>query len=333
MATFVTRADEVEAASLEAATAIDEYATALETVQAGLALVRQRAVTAGLRTTPDAIVEPGLAPSVPSSPATDGTASAAQVTAYNRAIAAHNAHADKVTAYNSAVDETTTLVTVFEGAVDALAGVAQKAVLSWTSWVEGAVIATEATFARYVSSARDYAESLRQSAQWAEEAYLRSPGGSPEAQLQERLRTNAANQADELTRHADDLSAGRLARLFGGKLPVVGTIVTVAGIGYDVSTGTAPSSAIVGGLAGAAATMATVALVSGPVGWVAAAGVIAGVAAGMGAQWMWENWVPADVRQKIDDGIKDVWDATTNAVSDGWKSVTGGVTDAWEAIF
>ncbi len=49
--------------------------------------------------------------------------------------------------------------------------------------------------------------------------------------------------------------------------------------------------------------------------------------------WAWENWVPADVRQKIDDGIKDVWNATTKTVSDGWNSVTSGVSDAWEAIF
>ncbi|RMI13323.1 hypothetical protein [Cellulomonas triticagri] len=330
--TIVDRTDEVEQAARDTTEAFSAYATALRTAQDEMSALRASVAVSGLTLSSTSILEPGRAPLVPARPPTDGSATTAQIRAYDAAVESSNAHAALVTRYNSAVDEAGAIVAAYQSALDALGSFVVKAV-SWTSWVDVAVIATEETFKRYISGTRDYITNLQQTARLAEEAYLRSPGGSVEAHFQERLRAAATNQADELARHADELSAGRLARLFGGKLPVVGTIVTVAGIGYDISTGTPPSSAVVSGVAGAVAAAGTVALVSGPVGWVAAAGVLAGVAVGMGSQWMWENWVPEDFRRKVDEGIEDVWNATTGAVSDGWNALTGGVSDAWEAIF
>jgi hypothetical protein len=330
--TIVDRSDEVEVAARDTSTAFTAYASALRTAQDRMSALRSSAAAAGLQLSPESILEPGRAPLVPARPANDDNATTAQIRAYDAAVVAHNAHAALVSRYNAAVDEVGPIVADYQAALDALGAFVVKTV-AWTSWVDAAVIATEQTFKRYLSGTRDYVANLQQSARLAEEAYLRSAGGSAEAQFQERLRAAASNQADEVARHADDLSAGRLARLFGGKLPVVGTIVTVAGIGYDVSTGTSPSSAVVGGVMGAVGAAGAVALVSGPVGWVAVAGVVGGVAVGMGAQWMWENWVPDDFRRKVDEGITDAWNATTGAVSDGWDALTGGVSDAWEAIF
>lgn len=333
MGRLVTRADDVEAAAHEVATELDAFADALETAQNGLAAIRSTAAASGLRLTPTQVLEPGSPPWVPARPPDDGSATTGQIASYDAAVHAHNEHVALVVAYNAAVDDTGEVVRAFEAALDVLGAFLRTVLTSWQSYAGTAVIATELALARHLSGMRSYADDLRTAAARADDAYLRSPGGSAEGRFQERLRLHATNQADELVRHADDLSAGRIARLFGGKVPVVGTIVTIAGVGYDVSQGASPSGAIVGATAGAFATAGVVAVVGGPVGWVAAAGIVAGVGVGMLAEAAWNAWVPDDVKDKIDQGIEDAWNATTDAVSDGWDAVTDGVSDAWNAIF
>jgi len=326
------RAGAVQNATAQAAREFETFADALTTAEEGLAGVRARAATAGLQVRADTIYEPGPAPPLPARPAA-GAASIAEVNAYNTAAGAYNEYVAQVRAYNSAVDETQAVMTAFERACEALRTFVYEVGTSWQSYVDTAVLSTELAFKRHVSGLRDYAENLRESARLADDAYLRAPGGSAEGRFQERLRFTASDEAAELMRRADDLSAGRMARLFGGKIPVVGAVVTVAGVGYDVHTGASPSGAIVGAAAGALATAGVVAVVGGPVGWVAAAGIVVGVGAGMLAETAWEAWAPDDVKEKIDEGIRDVWNATTSTISSGWGAVTDGVGDVWEAIF
>jgi hypothetical protein len=78
----------------------------------------------------------------------------------------------------------------------------------------------------------------------------------------------------------------------GGKLPLVGTVLTIGAIGWDVTHNTETDVAVaanVGGAAtGAAFTwlgMAGVAVAGGPVGWGIAAGVVLGFGFGYGASY------------------------------------------------
>ncbi|MBO1753158.1 hypothetical protein J4G33_15210 [Actinotalea sp. BY-33] len=333
MLRLVTRADDVEAAARESATELDAFADALDAAQSGMATVRTTAAAAGLRVTPSQVLEPGPAPWVPARPPSDGSAPQGQVLAYNRAVDAHDEHLSLALAYNAAVDEAADVLRAFQTAIDAFGVFLRKVFTAWQSYVDTAVLATELALKRHIGDMRSYAEDLRAAAARAEDAYLRSPGGSTEAQFQERLRLQSTREADTVLRNADELSSGRLARLFGGKIPVVGTVVTVAGVGYDVSQGASPSGAIVGAAAGALATAGVVAVVGGPVGAVAAVGIVAGVGAGMLAEAAWNAWVPDDVKAKIDQGIEDTVNATTDALSDGLDSFTEGVSGVWNAIF
>jgi hypothetical protein len=47
----------------------------------------------------------------------------------------------------------------------------------------------------------------------------------------------------------------------------------------------------------------------------------------------YENGVPQDVRESIDAGLENAWDATTDFAEDAWDNVSDGVSGAWNAVF
>ena len=110
-----------------------------------------------------------------------------------------------------------------------------------------------------------------------------------------------------------------------------------------------PSSSavnIVGGVLGGVAATAAV-------GALAAAGIVTlpvwgtavvvagvGVAVGAGAVWAYENWVPQDVRESIDAGMEQAWDATADFAEDAWENTGEFFGDAghemgkaWKSVF
>ncbi|MGA5893787.1 hypothetical protein [Streptomyces venetus] len=112
---------------------------------------------------------------------------------------------------------------------------------------------------------------------------------------------------------------GRTLRT-GGKLPLVGSLLTVGAIGWDISNGEEKDVAVaanIGGMmAGMGATWSATALVAaagGPVGWGIAAGVVVGFGIGYGASYI----------IKTDTGMKAV-----NAVTGATKSAGKAIGDA-----
>jgi hypothetical protein len=144
------------------------------------------------------------------------------------------------------------------------------------------------------------------------------------------------------TAHGLEDAADALRRTPLRHLPVVGTAAGLGLAGASIASGDSPSSVLievagsaVGGVVGGAAVVGIAALAGATApAWVVGAGVVAGgLAIGYGASWAYENWVPQDVRESIDAGLEDAWDATTDFAEDAWDTVSGGVSGAWGAVF
>lgn len=150
----------------------------------------------------------------------------------------------------------------------------------------------------------------------------------------------AADKAEDLAR--------RLSRA-GKALPVVGWGIDIWNLGSDMSTGDDPSSTaveigggVVGGIAATAgvAALAAAGVITLPVWGTAVVVGGAAVAVGAGAVWAYESWVPQDVRESIDAGMENAWDATTDFAEDAWENTTDfvgdvgdGVGKAWKGLF
>lgn len=205
-------------------------------------------------------------------------------------------------------------------------------------YLEGQALAWKETAAELTS----HAEELRLGAsEFVRE--LRSGNPATKAAAEAANPTGMRWAADE----AEDLARG-LSRA-SKVVPVVGWGVDIWNLGSDMASGDDPSSTgveILGGIAGGAAATAGVAAL-------AAAGVVtlpvwgtavvvggAAVAVGAGAVWAYENWVPQDVRESIDAGMEDAWDATSDFAEDAWENTSDFVGDvghnvgkAWKGVF
>lgn len=113
-----------------------------------------------------------------------------------------------------------------------------------------------------------------------------------------------------------------------------GGVVTSVALGiYQISQGDSPSKVIVETAVGVGAGVLLVAggavlvTAGAPVILVAAGVVVVGAAISYGAGWAYEKFVPEDVRNKIDEGLKDAWEGTKNVASD----VGDKLGDAWDA--
>jgi len=119
-----------------------------------------------------------------------------------------------------------------------------------------------------------------------------------------------------------------LGRSFGGKLPVVGLVITAASVGYDIHEGKSASTAIVGATVGNAVATGAVALggaaaaaAGAPVILVVVAAVGIGALASWGAESAWTAWVSDDVRKKIDDGIGSTATDFVHSPETAWNAI------------
>jgi hypothetical protein len=122
---------------------------------------------------------------------------------------------------------------------------------------------------------------------------------------------------------------GRAVRV-GGKLPLVGTLLTIGATAWDISHGEEKDVAIaanVGGMAaGAAGTWAataTVAALGGPVGWGIAAGVVVGFGVGYAASYLIKTEVGRKAVNAVTGAVKDAGKKIGDAASSVKNTVSG----------
>ncbi|MGL4176782.1 MAG: WXG100 family type VII secretion target [Dermatophilaceae bacterium] len=161
---------------------------------------------------------------------------------------------------------------------------------------------------------------------------VRSGSKPPRAAALENA-SKPGTRAGNLSGLADD------AAVWGKRLARGGVVTAVALGAWELSQGKSPSTVAVEtvtgiavGAAGSAVVGAVIAagVVGAPVVATVVGVVVVGAAATYAAGWAYEQFVPQDVREKIDEGIKDTWEGAKDvagdvgdAISDGWKSVFG----------
>jgi uncharacterized protein YukE len=302
----------------------DQYADSLHTAQAGVQRAKEVALQGGLTVNGDTIEEPGPAPTAPQSLPTDGSATPQQVQQHTVAMQSSQDYQRKVTAFGQAKEEADQANGVVNNAKKAAEAVwddltSKKYIHAseFTNGVGGHLLEIQR------STLKAEADSLRTDAAKFEDNYLHSPGGSAQAKLNEELRFNNMMKASEL-----DGDVGDLARI-GGKVPVLGLAIAAGGVGWDIAhgkpAGKAVFSGVIGtgvafaaeaGLAGLAEGTAVVVAAATPVG----VAVLAGVGAGLAADYAWDHWVPDGVKNKIDEGLStaghDIAGVATTAVHD-----------------
>jgi hypothetical protein len=175
--------------------------------------------------------------------------------------------------------------------------------------------------------------------------YLQAPGGSAEARAHNDRALQKFLEADELERRGD--SAGR--RL-GSKIPIAGSVITGAGVLYDISQGKPIVKSVVSGVGGSLAAGAAGAfsgvkigasfgvLVGGPAG--AVVGAVVGTVAGAGLGLIAGVGASAAIDVGYDHlpkGLKDAIESGDKAIRDGLgnvgEAVGDGVRSVWDAIF
>ncbi|MDT9701467.1 hypothetical protein [Streptomyces sp. P17] len=121
---------------------------------------------------------------------------------------------------------------------------------------------------------------------------------------------------------------GRALRA-GGKLPLVGSLLTIGAIGWDISNGEEEDVAVAAnvggmaaGMAGTWAATATVAAVGGPVGWGIAAGVVLGFGVGYGVSYL----IKTDVGRKAVNAVTGAAKSAGKAIGDAASGVKNTVS-------
>lgn len=291
----------------------DQYADGLHTAQAGMQRAKEIAREGGLTVNSDTIEDPGPAPTAPQSLPADGSATSRAVQANVQAMQAGEVYQRRVLAFNEAKAEAGRANSVLDGAKetaeDFWKDLSAKRYLNatvFTNGVAGDLIKMSQ------SSLKGESVRLLDEAKTSEARYLKSPGGSPEAKLQEQMRFSKTMAASDL-----EANAASLGRRFGSKIPIIGWGIAAAGVGYDIHEGKPPGKAIVSGAVGTAGAILAASMVGGPVGLAAGVGVVAGIGVGLGADYVYDHVLPDGVKHKIDDGLN----AAGHGIASAGKSV------------
>jgi hypothetical protein len=110
---------------------------------------------------------------------------------------------------------------------------------------------------------------------------------------------------------------GIRGQIIAGKIPVVGSLITAAGIWYDISNGKPAGKAFLSGVASLGAGIVVGMAFGGPVAVAAVGGVLISAVAGVAADTVYDA-LPKGVQDAIDDGV---------------EAVGEGIGRAWDAIF
>ncbi|TKG64252.1 WXG100 family type VII secretion target [Prauserella endophytica] len=322
------KADELATAAGDMAQKFDDHAAELQRALDTMERARQIAREGGLAVDGDMIADPGPAPAAPAALPTDGSATPAMAQAHADGVAAREAHERKVAAFNQAKTEVDHARTLQKSWNDMWANVGNDLKQKWF-FTAGELVSGGIETAMKVRAS----DLLKNSQRLADDAA--NMVGHYLAAGDDATRAAAAGAADDLLRASDDLArqSASLSSKIAARMPLVGVVFGAGGIGYDIATGKPPAKAIVSGVGGMAASMATGAavgtVIGGPVGTVA--GVVVGTAAGLitsGAiDAVWDN--APEIAAAIGDGAEAVGDF----VGDTASAIGGGIKDAWDAIF
>lgn len=305
------------------ARSLDRYAADLDTALAGMARARQIAADGGLDVVDEVVADPGPGIALAALPA---GSTPEQSQAHTAAIERAQVQERRIAAYMAAGEQAEWARRQLRGAAEIgrryWGEVTGKWHLNSAAFVNG-VLGEAAKYNRSVLLGE--ANSLTAEADRLRAHYLQSAGGSAQARALTQAEYAARNGADDALRRAGGpwTTVGRVAKF-------ANPAIVAAGIGYDISQGKPPGKAVTSGVAAgvvgwgvtSAGTGILIGLgVSNPIGWAALAGVGVAIAAGLGADWAYDQ-LPPDVGSAIDDGL------TTVA-----RGIADGATDTWEAVF
>lgn len=329
MTTLTRHGDDLDTDAQAAATGLDDFAAALETAQKDMAAVRTAATLAGLVVVSDQIHEPGPAPVASRGPLVVGATSSRAATPFDRHVVTLAEHDAKVAAYAQAETDTATIAKFRADAIAAIKSIPDATAVRW-GLVSGTFVGAFQGFS-YSTQTKNLAKHTSRLAKRVELLDLRYQASwtPSERVFQETLRSSAASELRVASEELKQSRYSRAGRLWGGRLPVIGTAVTLVGIGWDVHNGKDVSTALVG------ATTATVtgmvvafAFATGPVVLVAIAATGLGITLGWTAEWFWENGVSEDVKAKVDDGVD--WAADKVRATGTW--IADGASFMWELV-
>lgn len=187
---------------------------------------------------------------------------------------------------------------------------------------------------RFRKDTRRAARNARRSAREAERV-LAKYGLGPFSRF---LETSIADGGSWLIGKVPGLAPPNPTTLFGralhtgGKLPLVGTVLTTGAIAWDITHGEEKDVAIAANVSGMAAgsaatwgTMATVAWFGGPIGWGIASGVVLGFGAGYGISYIAKTEAGKRAVNAVTDVAKDAGEAIGDAASDVKDTVSGWI--------
>ncbi|MDT8913599.1 hypothetical protein [Amycolatopsis sp. PS_44_ISF1] len=314
-AAFGTRMDHIRSGQdqlagdvMKAAETFDQFAEGLRTAQAGMARTVDAAIAAGLQVAGTVISEPSSIGECWADPVVQAASDAR--------------HQRLLAAYETACAEARSLVLVFSAAATMITAV-------WREIVEKQVmLAAEfvgKTIERFsearISELRTKAQALESNpviAQW------RSEPGISGQQLK--------------TTHADIAKFG--ADEFGGKF--LGKVATAGSIAYDIAHGKPPVKSIATNLAETTASslignviakqLTTKTLGMGAAVIASGGGALAGVVVGVAAELAWDA-LPQSVRDKIEKGANDLFEAGKKAVATEWHHLENTADKIWRMFF
>lgn len=178
---------------------------------------------------------------------------------------------------------------------------------------------------------------LRAASTRAAESLARSRSGNPAVRGGSRppRQQSIDNASRPGTRAANLAGMADEASVWARRLAKGGVVTSIALGAWEISQGKSPSTVAVETGAGIAAGVvlsvaAGAAIAAGaPVIAVVAGAVVVGAAVTYGAGWAYETFVPQATREKIDEGIKDVWEGTKDLAGDAGDAIG----DAWNSVF
>lgn len=323
------KTDELAAAANSAAENIDTYAAELHRAQEDMRRVRERAAAAGLTVNGDIIEEPGKGPPTPGPPPTGIAATPEAVSAHSDSVAASNAHASKVAAYNTAKTESEAAKNIAKIGADTLKNAWQDIRQKWFLTVgDLANGGAAALAAKHSSILGKQAKFLTEESAKLLERARTAPASTSASQIYRDFDVGraAAYQADDVAVTAKNIDGN--AAKWGFR---VGGALATAGVVYDIANGKPVAQAITSGAVGFGASVGAGALIGSAipvpvVGTVAGAigGAVVGVFTSGMVDSLWQNGVGA-VGDAIEEGA--------SAVGEAAEAVGSAIGDAWDAIF
>ena len=322
MTTTATAAGELRAGIERTAGNLTEYADQLAIAQQHMARAREIAADGGLAVDGFVIREPGAAPAAPA-PA----ASPALLTAHTDAVAAHQPQVD---AYLLADGEARKGHAAMRFGSDVVKNMWDDITQKWFFATGDIANGVYGGFLRkHIDALRNHATTTMEQAKKLEAHYLKSQGGSAHSKS---LISMISEQ--KLLAKATEMRADGLAVRFAGKVPVIGYVITAAGVGYDIQQGkpavkaVASGAASVGGsIAGAMVTGLAIGSGLGPVG------TVVGVAVGAVVGGLVASGVTDAAYDRLPPGVKDAFSDGQAAVGRAADEVGEDAKNLWNKLF